>query len=214
MLNDSCPLASVLPSISAVTCSEQFGQIQKLGIRMIQPVGDSGFTTDADVLNKALWTAALAAVNAEKLVFTPNIPGIVIPNSEEIKEEGGNNNTIDGIAIPVGKGTVKVTGKILNLPTSVAKQIEALAPFSNVSGATLIEAFFINEAGQIIYKNDVDITGFPISNLFISSVGSEGFNKPNTHVFSFEMPGTWDKGLKIGSPLKSGTPAVWDPRKL
>lgn len=218
MLNQTCPLPESLPDILAVSCSQQFGQIQKLGIRMIQNSGDTGFDTLAEILGKAAWEAMLTAGNGTKLVITPNLPGLVIPNSEELKEEGGNNNTINGISIPVGKGTVKVTCKPLNLPVKVAKSIEALAPFSNVSGETLIEAFFFNEAGQIIYKADSDAgangRGFPIYNLFVSSVGSEGFNKANTHVISFEMPGDWDEGLLIASPMKSGTPAPWDPRKL
>ena len=185
---------------------------------MIQPSGSTGFQTLAEILTKSLWEAMKTATDATKLVVSPNLPGMVIPNSEELKEEGGNNNTIGGISIPVGKGTVKVTCKPLNLPISVAKELEALAPFSNVSGETLLEAFFFNEAGQIIFKADSEAgaegRGFPIYNLFVSSVGSEGYNKPNTHVVSFEMPGDWDTGLQIASPMKSGTPSVWDPRKL
>lgn len=214
MLNSECPLPSVLEDIVEAACPQQFGQIQKLIVRMIQPEGDTGFALDADILSKADWEAFKVSVTNTKIVLTPNIPGIVIPNSETLTEEGGNNNTIDGVSILVGKGVVKVTGKCLNMPVSVAKSLEGLTKFSNVSGNTLIEAFFLNEAGQIIYKKVTDITGFPIYNFVVSSVGTEGYNKANTHMVSFEMKGDWDNGLTIASPMKSGTPVPWDPRKL
>lgn len=215
LINQDCPLDSKLPTIESVTCSQQFGQIQKLAIRLTPTEPEDDIFSDVEeLLKKSNWEALIEADDETKLVFTPNIPGIVIPNSEELKEEGGNNNTIDGISMPVGKGTVKVTGKMLNLPVKIAKQLESLSKFSNVGGTTLIEAFLLNEAGQIIYKLDGErAIGFPIYNLFVSSVGTEGLNKPNSHVVSFEMPGDWDNGLEVASPLKLEDDA-WDPRKL
>lgn len=216
MLNSECPLPTTLEDLLEATCLEQFGQIQKLAIRMINPANRGVWVAESEILDKSTWEDFKAASDSTKIVITPNIPGIVIPNSETLMEEGGNNNTIDGIAILVGKGIVKVTGKCLNMPVAVAKSLEALTKFSNVSGATLIEAFFFNEAGQIIHQvNDEDQRiGFPIYNFVISSVGTEGYNKSNTHMVSFEMKGNWDDKLAIVSPLKLGSPTPWDPRKL
>jgi len=214
MLNAQCPLPAVLPSISAVTCPQEFGQIQKLAFRLIQ---DPAFADFTDIIEKTIWETLITSILSTKIVISPSIPGIVIPNSETLTEEGGNNNTLDGISMLVGKGNVKVTGKAINMPVSVAKQLEALTKFSNVSGTTLLEAYFFNEAGQIIFQGiemgEIAL-GFPIYNFTISSVGSEGYNKPNTHIISWEMKGDWDKNLAIASPMVDGTPSPWDPRKL
>lgn len=214
-----CPLPTELNDIDQPTCPEKFGQIQRLAFRMVQDpaAATPTFATVADLTDKTKWTAALAATDEMKIVITPFISGFVIPPGTPIKEEGNNNNTVNGIALLQGWNNAAVTGRFLNLSTAIADQLRALTPFSAITpGFTNLEMFMFTESGQILYslwKDAVKPNGFEVFNFVVPSVGTEGLNKPNVHNMELEMLGTWDKKLGVANPTKLTTGA-WNPLYL
>lgn len=218
-LNFECPLPAALSDISDPNCPQKFGQIQKLAIRLKQDPAavDPTFEVMADIIDKTKWTAAMAALDRKKIVITTFISSFVIPPGTPVTEEGNNNNTVNGMTILSGIQNVMVTGRFLNLPANIAEELRKLMPYSALTpGFTDLEAAFFNESNSIIHTSDGAVAPvpefFPIFNFFISSVGSEGLNKPNVHAMQFEMLGDWDKNLVVSNPLKAATP--WKPLAL
>lgn len=202
-INFECPLPAALTVITGVTCPEKFGQIQRWAFRQKSTSEDTTFTSIADLLDDAQWAIGIADAAAARIVITPFIAAPVIPAGTFITEEGNNNNTVNGIKIISGTNNVEVTGRFLNLPTAIAEKIRALLPFSALTpGLTNLEAFGFNEFGHIIHDMDgARPKGFPVYNVGLPSVGSEGLNKPNVHNFSFEMLGNWDANLLVSIPV-------------
>ncbi len=215
-----CPLPAAIPTIVQPACPVRFGQIQRIALRLTQDPENATptFATAADILDKAKWVAAIAASDLEKIQLTPYISGHVIPPGTPIVEEGNNNNTVNGIQLLLGMQNAMITGNFKDLPPSVADVLRQFTPWSSLTaGFTKLEAFLINEFGQILYTFEpggVIPKGFDIYNWIIPSVGSEGMVKSNVTNLQYEMLGTWDKGMAIASPMKNGTPAVWNPLLL
>lgn len=218
-LNFNCPPPEALSDIDKVTCPEKTGQIQRLAFRLVQdPAAASPtFTTVTDLADKTKWTAALAATDRKKIVITPFISGIVIPPGAPITEEGNNNNTVNGMTMLNGFQSVMVTGRILNLPTAIAEQLRELTQFSALTpGFTDLEAFFVNEFGDIVHDMELDNVipkGFPIYNWVVPPVGSEGLNKPDVTNVQFELTSQWDARRTFTRPTKKVTGA-WNPLSL
>ena len=202
-LNVVCPLPTSLTAITAVACPEKFGQIQRIALRINPGTSDTVFTAAADIIDATKWTTAMAASDVTKIVVTPFISSLVIPPGDIIAEEGNNNNTVNGIPIVNGIQNVHVTGRFLNLTTAIAELMRGLTPYTILTpGFTKLEAFFFNEFGQIIRdKSGTRPKGFPVYNLVVPSVGSEGLNKPNVHNLAFDLIGGWDKYLTIDTPI-------------
>ena len=225
-LNFSCPAPAALTAITKPSCPTKFGQIQRLGIRMIPSAADAIFapsTGEVDIVTRTKWTGGIAAVDSTKIILTPFISGLVIPPGALIKEEGGNNNTINGISIIQGLGNIVVTGKFYNLELNIADQLKALTIHTALTpGFTNLEVFFFNEFGHILCKRRVTAVGPPIVyqpygvkiyNWNLSSVGSEGLLKSNIHTVEFELAGDWDANLWVYKPVELVSNA-WSPLDL
>jgi len=76
---------------------------------------------------------------------------------------------------------------------AVAKALRALASESAPQpGETGLGAYFITRYKNIIFnKNGSNAEPFPVYNVVLSDVGSEGLNKDNTHSLSFDLEGGW-----------------------
>ena len=151
-LNFACPAPTALTEITKPSCPTKFGQMQRMAIRMI-PTEDLVFTDEAEFVESANWAALIAAVDATKIILTPYISGMVIPPGAVVKEEGGNNNTINGIPIIQGLGNILVSGKLINLELPIADLLRLLTVHTALTpGMTNLELFFFNEFKQIICK--------------------------------------------------------------
>jgi hypothetical protein len=215
-----CPIPDALVEISTQNCAEKFGQIQRAIIRRKQTGNEVSptFANLADMLALANWEAARDADLDDniKMVITPFISSLVIPTGEPIKEEGNNNNTVNGIPILQGVNNINVVGRFLNLPASIADEIRELTQHSaSIPGFTNLEIFLVNEFGQVICKKTTGTTpvpyGIPVYNLFVGSKGSQGLNKESETPLSFDLKGDWDKNLHFSKPTEEGTPANWNP---
>jgi hypothetical protein len=215
-----CPIDPELVEIGTQTCAEKFGQIQRIAIRRKQTGSEASptFTSLADMLALANWEAAREADLDDniKMVITPFISSLVIPTGEPIKEEGNNNNTVNGIPILQGVNNIMVTGRFLNLPAEIAEQIRAITKHSaSIPGFTNLEIFLFNEFGQVLCKKTTGVApvpyGIPVYNFFIGAKGSEGLNKESVTPLSFDLTGDWDVNLHISNPVEDGTPDPWNP---
>lgn len=216
-----CPPPAAIADIDPVTCPEKFGQIQRIALRRKQTPGvpvTPTFATVADLLDQTKWTAALAAADVTKIQVTPFISGLVLPPGTPITEEGDNNNTVNGVPLLQGMSNITVTGaNFKNLPSAIAAQLRTYTQYSALTpGFTDLEAFFINEFGQIIHDMELDGVqpkGFPLYNFVVPAVGSEGLNKTNVHNLIFTVLGNYDDRLKISDPTAKTTGA-WNPLNL
>ena len=215
-----CPIDPELVEISTQDCAEKYGQIQRFAIRRKQTGNEASptFTDAADMLALANWEAAREADLDDniKMVITPFVSSFVIPTGEPIKEEGNNNNTVNGMPILQGVNNINCTGRFINLPSSIADEIRALTKHSAaIPGFTNLEIFLINEFGQVICKKTTGATpvpyGIPVYNFFIGAKGSEGLNKESVTPLSFDIKGDWDVNQHIANPVDDGTPASWNP---
>lgn len=185
-----CPPPTALAAMPETTCAIRWDQIQRFGIRRI--TGKAALTTTT-ILTVAATTPLLSAADSTKLVLTPKITNVLVPTNEILTEGGNDNTTLNGIPKLVGLGFTRVTGQLLNAPATTAKAIRALTPES--LGSTNLEAFLYPKTGAVIGSNPSGVVyeGFPIYNLTLSDVGSEGFGKDNVYNFAFDLPPGWSE---------------------
>ena len=196
----TCPKPTYLANTPNPTCPVRWDQILKLGIRRIN--GRATLTTST-ILLSATVTPLLTAVDDTKLLITPNIKNIVIPNAEPIKEGGNDNTTFNGMPELRGLGIVQVTGAYMdNVDDTTAVALRALASESSLNGDSNIEMFPITRfaKGVLINPSTTIAYGIKIYNFVVSDVSSEGYNKPNRYYISWDMEGGWSAGVKMFTP--------------
>jgi hypothetical protein len=198
-----CPPPTAIANIPTFTCPIRWDQIQKMLFRRI--TGRAALTTSTALLSATI-TPLLTAVDATKLIVSPYLANVVIPPNEILKEGGNDNTTINGIPQFRGLGAVGGTALLRNAPATVAAAIGAITPETSVQpGQTNIEAIFVQKDGKIIGANPSStvFVGFPLYNLVITDVSTEGFGKDNVYNISFDLaPGWSDKHTML-------TPTDW-----
>ncbi|MBA9078312.1 hypothetical protein [Rufibacter quisquiliarum] len=187
---ETCTLPSSLTAITLSDCELKLDQIVTFLVQRGQPSNPATpiFGTEAAFKALATWTPLLAATDDTKVVKTPEFSGLVIPSSEGQFEGGGDNSTIDGIAIYKGEGPVDVTGGMFRNLTSTTRQ--DLLKLVNEPNLTV---YMVNRHGNIFAKSDYN--GIPIKNFRLGSTGSEGYNEDNKTPFSFSLQEGWDNDL-------------------
>ena len=196
----SCPAPTAIASIPATSCPIRWEQIQKILLRRIS--GATALTTSSILLSATI-TPLLSAADATKLVVSPYIGDLKFPQSEILAEGGNDNTTLNGIRQLRGLGFVTVTGMLRNISAAAAAKIRAITPETALQpGETNIEAIFVNKDGKIIGQNPSGTVakGFPIYNLALSDVGSEGFAKDNVYNLSFDLAPGWSEFHTMWTP--------------
>ena len=196
--NCQCPLPAALGDISAFTCAENLGQIQKIVIQRRQAVAPFP-TQDATVLGAAVlasWTTYKGAVDGTKVVTTPFFEGFVIPVSEAILEGGDDNTTVDGAPVVVGATTVRAEGMFRGLPAAILKELKALVCENDLT------VYMINEDGKIIgtSASGTLFAGIPVTSFFIGDPGVEGLNTNDKASFGFSLRFGWRDNLALVVP--------------
>lgn len=204
----NCPAPSALAAITATTCPTKFDQIQKMALGRVFA---GRFADATDLGTEATWTAAKALTTSEKIVITPYLSNLVIPGSEAIKQGGNDNTTLNGVSEVMGGQMVTVTFTLKNVSAATAEALRAIGTETMLQpGVSQIEAFFFGTDNSIIYNAEsagTAASGFPIYNLVVGDVGSEGLNSHNTYNISFEMAFGWSRYWKMITP-------AWNPRSL
>ena len=197
-----CPASTALTSIPAVTCSESFGQIQKVAFQRIYSSGTTknSFTSATDIKLKASWTALLTAADSTKIVVSPYIQA---PTSEAgaARTFGGGNDTLGGVEEIVGREPTTFSAVLRRIPQDV---IKALKELQCESWADNLGVYLFDDNGNIEALVDATTpTTFypiPIRALFIGDKTHGGLEEPDSNAISWTFLPNYSDQLKIVAP--------------
>ena len=197
-----CPAASAITTIPAVTCGENFGQIQKVAFQRLQKADGTknSFTSSASILLKASWTALMTAADGSKVVVSPYIEA---PTSEPgaARTFGGGNETLGGVEEVLGAEPTAFSAVLRRMPQSVIKVMKELMCEANAGN---LGVYLFNENGQIECLQDPTTATtyypIPIRSLFISDKGHGGLENPDSNNISWQFAPNYSDNLKIVTP--------------
>lgn len=203
----SCPAATALTTIPAVSCPENFGQIQKVAFQRLTKADGTknafvgtGTPLAATIPLKASWTALLAAADGSKVVISPYINAPTDGGGDARMSSGGNDD-LGGIPEVLGGNPVTFEGSLRSVPQSVIKvmkelQCEALAGNLGV--------FLFDENGNIEALQDATTPTtyypIPIRALFIGSKIHGGWDAKDSNLISWQYPDNYSDTLAIVKP--------------
>lgn len=201
-LTCQCPAATAITTIPAVTCGENFGQIQKVAFQRLQKADGTknSFTSTASILLKASWTALLAAADGSKVVVSPYIEA---PTSEPgaARTFGGGNETLGGVEEVLGAEPTAFSAVLRRMPQNVIKIMKELMCEANAGN---LGVFLFNENGQIeAIQDETTATTYypiPIRSLFISDKGHGGLENPDSNNISWQFAPNYSDNLVIVTP--------------
>ena len=205
----SCPAASALSTIPAVSCVESFGQIQKVAFMRLKKADGTvnsfvdGSSTGIDKL--AAWTAKMALTDGGKVVISPYIQA---PTSEagEARTFGGGNETLGGVELVIGRNPTSFSGVFRAVPQAIIKVIKELqceAQADNL-GVILFDENGNIEAvkGSTLVESTATPTYFPIPirSLFVSDKTHGGLEAPDSNNISWTFLPNFSDDLAIVAP--------------
>lgn len=201
-LTCQCPAATAITTIPAVTCGENFGQIQKIAFQRLQKADGTknSFTSSASILLKASWTALMAAADGSKVVVSPYIEA---PTSEPgaARTFGGGNETLGGVEEVLGAEPTAFSAVLRRMPQNVIKIMKELMCEANAGN---LGVFLFNENGQIeAIQDETTATTYypiPIRSLFISDKGHGGLENPDSNNISWQFAPNYSDNLAIVTP--------------
>lgn len=197
-----CPAAAALPDVPAITCSETFGQIQKVAFERLTKADGSknSFTSAAAIKLLASWTPKLSATDDTKIVVSPYIQA---PTAEAgaPRTFGGGNETLGGIEDIIGREPTSFTGVIRKAPQEV---IKALKEMQCESWSDNLGIFLFDENGAIGAIEDAGTEGtyypIPIRSLFIGDKTLGGLEAPDSNAIQWTFLPNWSDDLVIIAP--------------
>lgn len=196
MLYCDCPIRTDLPDIPAVTCPENFGQIQKVVFQRLMGKTAENSITVAAAKTLGTWTALLAAKDATKMVVSPYIAEPTVEAGEALTY-GGGNATPGGVVEILGSNSTSFTGKFLKTPQEVIKVLKGL--MCVVTGG--LGVYLINGNGQIAAIKDSDnYKPIPVESLFVGDRTIGGLEAPDANVISWSFKPNWSDNLAIFKP--------------
>lgn len=197
-----CPANAALTTIPAVSCPENFGQIQKVAFqRLAQADGTkNSFTNSASILLKASWTALLAATNGTKIVVSPYINAPADSGGDARMTSGGNDD-LGGVPEVLGGNPVQFTGSLRSIPQSVIKAMKPLMCEANVGN---LGVYLFDENGKIEALQDpttqTTYYPIPIRALFIGSKMHGNYDAKDSNVISWYYVDNYSDQLVILTP--------------
>jgi len=180
---------TTITTITPATCKPKIGQIQKIAFQR----QDQTFVSLGTIELEATWTALLASLGNTRIQITPFIHGAKITAGDEIVVGGGDNTTVDAVALLTGAGPSAFEGMFRWEDQLVVQEIREYQCES-------IQVYFFNKAGQIVCALNADGTkynGFPIEALFIGDMSNEGYADTDKNVIKFQLKSEWANRLKI-----------------
>ena len=202
-----CPAASAIPTIPAVTCPENFGQIQKVAFQRLRKADGtrnamvgSGTPVAASIPLKATWTALLAAADGSKVVVSPYINAPADSGGDARMTSGGNDD-LGGIPVVLGGNPVQFEGQLRSVPQSV---IATMKELMCEAAAGNLGVFLFDENGKIeaIQDKTTPTTYYPIPirALFIGSKIHGNFDAKDANAIQWQYPDNYSDGLAIVTP--------------
>lgn len=197
-----CPAAAAIETIPAVSCPENFGQIQKVAFqRLVKADGTrNSFTQTASILLKASWTALLSASDGSKIVVSPYINAPADSGGDARMTSGGNDD-LGGIPEVLGGEPVQFAGSIRAVPQSVIKAMKSLQCEANAGN---LGVYLFDENGKIeaIQDETTNTTYYPIPirALFIGSKIHGNYDAKDSNVISWYYMDNYSDNLVILTP--------------
>lgn len=187
----SCPLPSVIPSITNQNCKESFGLTGKLAFQKLN-------NPFLDITDQAEWDAALVAVDNTKIALTPlTLDSQEIPPSTVISIGGNDNTTFDGAPIPTGETSVTANWIIRDLPIEAYKELKKYECEVIRTGIYLI--------GNNFVVSKEDGSALKISGFFVSTPSFGGRTDTNNTTITVTFPAGWWKTAKF-NPISTFNP--------
>ena len=204
----SCPAAASLTTIPAVTCTESFGQIQKVAFMRLKKADGTvnsfvdGSGTGID--KKAAWTAKMALTDGGKAVISPYIQAPT-QDGGDARTFGGGNETLGGVEMVIGRNPMNFSGVMRGVPQSIIKVMKSLQ--CEAQGDNLGVILF-DENGNIeaIKKvttgtpDTVEYLPIPIRSLFIGDKVHGGLEAPDNNAISWKFLPNYSDDLGIVQP--------------
>ena len=197
-----CPAAAAITTIPAVTCPENFGQIQKVAFQRLRKADGTrnSFTSTAAIGLKASWTAQLAATDGGKIVITPYINAPADSGGDARMTSGGNDD-LGGVPQVLGGNPVQFDGSLRSVPQSIIKAMKELQCEANAGN---LGVFLFDENGKIeALQDQATATTYypiPIRALFIGSKIHGNFDAKDSNAISWQYPDNYSDDLAIVTP--------------
>ena len=201
-----CPAAAAITTIPAVTCPENFGQIQKVAFQRLRQADGTvnKFTSSASILLKASWTALLAAANGTKIVVSPYINAPADSGGDARMTSGGNDD-LGGVPQVLGGNPVQFDGSLRSVPQSIIKVMKELQCEANAGN---LGVFLFDENGKIECLQEtipgttptVNYLPIPIRALFVGSKIHGNFDAKDSNAISWQYPDNYSDDLAIVTP--------------
>lgn len=199
-LTCACPAATALTTIPAVTCAENFGQIQKVAFQRLYTSGTkNSFNTSSKITALASWTAAMALSTSGKIVVSPYIQA---PTSEAgaARTFGGGNETLGGVEEVIGAEPTTFSAVLRGVPQSTIKIIKELMCEAKAGN---LGVYLFDENGKIEAikgSGADDWFPIPIRALFVSDKTHGGLEAPDSNNISWSFTPNWSDDLAIATP--------------
>ena len=197
-----CPASTALTTIPAVTCTESFGQIQKVAFQRLTSTGTTknSFTTTNEIEKLASWTTFTSANDGTKIVVSPYLNA---PTSEAggARTFGGGNESLGGIEEIIGREPTTFTAVFRKMPQSV---IKALKELQCEAEAGNLGVYLFDENGTIeAIQDETTATTFypiPIRSFFVSDKTHGGLEAPDSNNVQWSFLPNYSDNLKIVAP--------------
>jgi len=193
-LNCDCESLAILPNLLDTTCPEDYDQIVKIAFQITQPTEPFDGTT-LQITDDGDWATFATASDDTKIVFSPALANVVLPQSEGSYMGENSNESTNGLGYLLGENNTRITGDILSIKQEIADALADLSCYSDTTlGKSRLSVFLFTrrvrgKSGIIAKKGAAadSYRGLEVFNFRISSVGSEGYQAKNKYTFSFDM---------------------------
>ena len=198
----ACPAAAAIPSIPAMTCPENFGQIQKVAFVRLKSSGGvkNSFTSSNDIKLLASWTPLLSSTTDTKVVVTPYIEAPTTEGGDAITA-GGGNDSLGGVSYVVGRNAVTFSSVMRQVPQNIVKAMKPLMCEANVGN---LGVFLFNENGQIAALQDPTTATtyypIPVRSLFVGDKLLGGLENHDSNALNWSFTPNWSDQLAIVTP--------------
>lgn len=191
-----------MPDVPAITCSESFGQVQKVAFqRLMKDDGSkNSFTSEKAITALASWTPLLSAGDSTKIVVSPYIQA---PTAEAgaPRTFGGGNETLGGVEEIIGREPTPFTAVMRKMPQSLIKALKGLQCESDSQN---LGVYLFDENGAIGALQDPTKATthypIPIRSLFIGDKTLGGFETPDSNAIQWSFLPNWSDDLAIIVP--------------
>jgi hypothetical protein len=193
-----------MTTITATTCPEEMGQIQRAWfVRKGNVIWDTATSGAANVGGMAGlptasvgWTTLKAAPDDTKVVFPPLFGGdITITPADAITQGGNDNSTLNGQTYFVSFPDSSFSARFDQLTAAQTLEMKELV-------CNDLEVYLINEDGDIIGDASTSGTfkGFDCTTVALGSRSVQGIATRDSNVMTFQLDADWDTIFEKQTP--------------